>query len=104
VIPPVVAAVAMQTTGASASASALASTTGSASSAIAPAAAAAVVAPLTNGLVYVPVGNCHNTLLHIHAGNSFCFRTKERVPYMVVFEVLEYATAQGGPIVPAQGT
>lgn len=64
--------------------------------------ATAAPVPLTNGLVYVPVGNCHNTLLKVHPENSFCFRTKERVPFMVVFEVLEYADMKGGPIRPRE--
>lgn len=34
-------------------------------------------------------------LVRIHPEQSFCFRTKERVPYFVCFEVADYATADG---------
>ena len=33
--------------------------------------------------------------MRIHASQSFCFRTKERVPYFVCFEVADYATPEG---------
>ncbi len=54
--------------------------------------------PSRSGALYLPVGNNHNRLLAIHPDRSFCFRTKERVPYMLVVECTDYATASGRPI------
>lgn len=54
--------------------------------------------PSRSGALYLPVGNNHNRLLAIHPDRSFCFRTKERVPYMLVVECTDYATSSGRPI------
>jgi phosphatidylinositol 4-kinase B len=60
--------------------------------------------PSRSGALYVPVGNTHNRLVAIHPEKSFCFRTKERVPYMVVMECLDYASRSGRPLEPGYVT
>jgi phosphatidylinositol 4-kinase B len=44
---------------------------------------------------YVPIGNCHNRLVGLHSADSFCFKTAKRAPFLVVLEVVEWATASG---------
>jgi hypothetical protein len=50
-----------------------------------------ILQPHTNpqSLVYLPIGNCNNRLVRVHAMHSFCFRTNTRAPYLVVFEVVD---------------
>ena len=38
--------------------------------------------------LYVPVGDPHNRIVAVHPEHSFCFKTKERVPFMAVLEVV----------------
>ncbi len=42
----------------------------------------------TAAALYVPVGDPHNRIVGVHPDESFCFKTKERVPIMVVLEVV----------------
>ena len=42
----------------------------------------------TAATLYVPVGDPHNRIVGVHPDDSFCFKTKERVPIMVVLEVV----------------
>ena len=44
---------------------------------------------------YIPIGNCHNRLVGLHSADSFCFKTAKRAPFLVVLEVVEWATASG---------
>lgn len=80
---------------------------------------------LPSRTLYVPVGNVHNRsahpqlptapsqpelaphtnlsltsprLIRIHVEESFCFRTKARVPYMVCLEVADYAQPDGSSL------
>lgn len=53
--------------------------------------------------LYVPVGNPHNVVLGVHPEESFCFKTKERAPFLICFEVVEYATADGRSLAASGG-
>eukprot|EP01138_Halocafeteria_seosinensis_P013399 gb/GECG01013685.1/.p1 GENE.gb/GECG01013685.1/~~gb/GECG01013685.1/.p1 ORF type:complete len:1276 (+),score=172.66 gb/GECG01013685.1/:1-3828(+) len=44
---------------------------------------------LPSSSVYVPIGRPYNRLLQVHASHSFCFKTKERVPFLTVLEVID---------------
>ncbi len=46
--------------------------------------------------LYVPVGNVYHRIHRIHVEESFPFSTKERVPFLVCFEVVDYASDHGG--------
>jgi hypothetical protein len=46
--------------------------------------------------LYVPVGNVYHRIHQIHVEESFPFSTKERVPFLVCFEVVDYASDHGG--------
>lgn len=55
---------------------------------------------LPSSSVYVPVGNPYNRLLWIHSVHSFCFKTKERVPYLTVLEVADLDPRLYGETLP----
>ena len=44
---------------------------------------------------YIPIGNCHNRIVGLHSADSFCFKTAKRAPFLVVVEVVEWATSSG---------
>ncbi|TYZ61928.1 hypothetical protein PybrP1_001370 [[Pythium] brassicae (nom. inval.)] len=46
---------------------------------------------LPSDVLYLPVGNTHHRVKAIHVDECFTFSTKERVPYFLVVEVLEYS-------------
>jgi hypothetical protein len=47
--------------------------------------------------LYIPLGNVYHRVHKIHVEESFPFSTKERVPYLVCFEVVDYAEDHGAP-------
>lgn len=53
---------------------------------------------LPSRAAYVPLGNVHNRLVAIHSAHSFCFKTAKRAPFMVVFELVDFATTSGFPL------
>lgn len=46
---------------------------------------------LPSNACYMPVGNPYHRVWRVHALESFAFSTKERVPCLVCFEVVDYA-------------
>ncbi|GLD99179.1 hypothetical protein PINS_up007897 [Pythium insidiosum] len=47
---------------------------------------------LPSNSLYIPVANAHHRLKRIHVGESFTFSTRERVPYLLCAEVIDYVT------------
>ncbi|DBA01137.1 TPA: hypothetical protein N0F65_001765 [Lagenidium giganteum] len=47
---------------------------------------------LPSNVIYLPVGNRCHRVKAIHVDECFAFSTKERVPYLLCVEVIEYAT------------
>jgi hypothetical protein len=48
-------------------------------------------------VLYMPLGNACHRIWKIHAVESSAFSTKERVPCLVCFEVIDYYTPKKGP-------
>ncbi|RLN96582.1 hypothetical protein BBJ28_00000159 [Nothophytophthora sp. Chile5] len=49
---------------------------------------------LPSNSLYLPVGNSSHRLKHIHVSESFTFSTRERVPYLLCAEVVDYPSPQ----------
>ncbi len=48
---------------------------------------------LPSSVTYFPLGNSHHRVKHIVVEESFVFSTKERVPYLICVEVVDYLTS-----------
>lgn len=48
---------------------------------------------LPSDVLYLPIGNTHHRVKAIHVDECFTFSTKERVPYFLVVEVLDYSAS-----------
>uniref|UniRef100_H3HDF5 1-phosphatidylinositol 4-kinase n=1 Tax=Phytophthora ramorum TaxID=164328 RepID=H3HDF5_PHYRM len=49
---------------------------------------------LPSNSLYLPVGNSYHRLKHIHVDESFTFSTRERVPFLLCAEVVDYPSPQ----------
>ncbi|EEY61830.1 phosphatidylinositol kinase (PIK-J) [Phytophthora infestans T30-4] len=49
---------------------------------------------LPNNSLYLPVGNSFHRLKHVHVDESFTFSTRERVPFLLCAEVVDYPSPQ----------
>lgn len=49
---------------------------------------------LPSNSLYLPVGNSYHRLKHIHVDESFTFSTRERVPFFLCAEVVDYPSPQ----------
>ncbi|CAI5733596.1 unnamed protein product [Peronospora destructor] len=49
---------------------------------------------LPSNSLYLPVGNSYHRLKHIHVDESFTFSTRERVPYLLCAEIVDYPSPQ----------
>ncbi|OWZ14343.1 Phosphatidylinositol kinase [Phytophthora megakarya] len=49
---------------------------------------------LPSNSLYVPVGNSYHRVKHIHVDESFTFSTRERVPFFLCAEVVDYPSPQ----------
>ena len=46
---------------------------------------------LSSEVLYVPIGNSYHRVKRIHVDECFAFSTKERAPYLMCLEVVDYA-------------
>ncbi|KAG6961579.1 hypothetical protein JG688_00009017 [Phytophthora aleatoria] len=49
---------------------------------------------LPNNSLYLPVGNSYHRLKRVHVDESFTFSTRERVPFLLCAEVVDYPSPQ----------